>query len=409
VNFRTKGAASRRLLSQVVQFSLFGAAIFCLLSLSLRHAAAKQDTQVEFTVHEWGTFTSIAGPDGLAMDWLPLTGSTDLPNFVEHFRDAHFKGGLRGTIRMETPVLYFYSPRETNVFVNVGFSKGLITEWYPHGGSVNSGFDNHALSLGQMKSPGSISWNSLRINPNAANDFPSDDSVNHYYAARKTAATPLEVSTRAGVQREKFLFYRGVATFLPPLTATLNSDDGVELQSHSSAEIPGVILLERRGTQLGYRVLGALRDQAALAPPALDGSVESLSSTLEGMLVTQGLNPDEAHAMLETWKDSWFEEGSRVIYIVPRPFTDSMLPLSIKPTPASVTRVFVGRLELVTRATQQAVEHAFASNDSATLAKYKRFLEPIVRTMYEQASDSRRKELLLGYLNTAASMAYAAQ
>src|SRR5213593_2098041 len=33
-------------------------------------------------VHEWGTFTSIAGKDGVALEWRPLNGSTDLPKFV---------------------------------------------------------------------------------------------------------------------------------------------------------------------------------------------------------------------------------------------------------------------------------------------------------------------------------------
>ena len=61
------------------------------------------------TAHEWGTFTSIAGGDGQAVEWSPLTASTDLPAFVEHFRNPRFKLGLRGTVRMETPVLYFYS------------------------------------------------------------------------------------------------------------------------------------------------------------------------------------------------------------------------------------------------------------------------------------------------------------
>jgi len=40
------------------------------------------------TAHEWGTFTSIAGADGQAVEWSALTGSTDLPSFVEHFRNA---------------------------------------------------------------------------------------------------------------------------------------------------------------------------------------------------------------------------------------------------------------------------------------------------------------------------------
>ena len=74
------------------------------------------------TTHEWGTFTSIAGEKGQAVEWSPLTGSTDLPEFVEHFRNAGFKLGLRGTVRMETPVLYFYDSREETVSVNVRFA-----------------------------------------------------------------------------------------------------------------------------------------------------------------------------------------------------------------------------------------------------------------------------------------------
>ena len=181
------------------------------------HTATRSSAPSDLTVHEWGTFTSIAGPDGLAMDWLPLTGSTDLPSFVEHFRDVQFKGGLRGTIRMETPVLYFHSPRETTVSVNVSFPKGLITEWYPRATSANPALTTRDFSLHSMQSPGAISWSSVHIDPHAASDFPSDDSENHYYAARQTASSPLELATSSGPQREKFLFYRGVASFLPPL------------------------------------------------------------------------------------------------------------------------------------------------------------------------------------------------
>jgi hypothetical protein len=69
------------------------------------------------TAHEWGTFTSIASRDGQAVEWSPLTRSTDLPAFVEHFRNAGFKRGLRGTVRMETPVIYLYDSREETVSV----------------------------------------------------------------------------------------------------------------------------------------------------------------------------------------------------------------------------------------------------------------------------------------------------
>src|SRR5687767_7303332 len=38
-------------------------------------------------VHEWGTFTSIAGTSGDAISWLPLQAANDLPCFVDRFRN----------------------------------------------------------------------------------------------------------------------------------------------------------------------------------------------------------------------------------------------------------------------------------------------------------------------------------
>ena len=411
-----KGAASPRLLSValVFFFALFGvrwlASAFTVSIKSSDSSAESNPLPVtnhkpqnasssDLTAHEWGTFTSVSGPDGKPMDWLALTGSTNLPSFVEHFRDVKFKGGLSGTIRMETPVLYFYSPREADISVDVSFSRGIITEWYPHADSVNPRLNDRLLSLYAQNAPGSISWNSVHINPHAAPDFPSDHSENSYYASRQTSSAPLELSTSAVQQREKFLFYRGVAAFPPPLSATLSSDNSVQLQNESTDPIPNVILFERRGAKLGYRILGPLRDQAALSLPTLDGSLDSLATTLEGFLISQGLFPDEAHAMLETWKNSWFEEGARLIYIVPRPFVDSVLPLTIKPA-ANITRVFVGRLELITPATQHAVESAFATGDRATLKKYSRFLDPILLFMLRLSPGEQREKRLLDYLNS---------
>jgi hypothetical protein len=379
-------------------------ASLALALLALAAQVAGQDSQPAspaLTVHEWGTFTSVSGPNGRAIDWLPLTGSTDLPSFVEHFREVNFKSGLRGIVRMETPVLYFYSPQETTASVDVSFQKGLITEWYPHAVSVNPNLTDKDRTLEGMKSRGAISWNSVHIDPHAAPDFPTDNSQNHYYAARQTSSAPISLSTSEGEQREKFLFYRGVADFRPPLTATISRDNSVSLQNVSSGTIPNAILFERRGSQMGYHVLGPLEDQATLTPPVLDGSLDSLASNLEGILISQGLFADEAHAMLETWKNSWFAEGSRLIYIVPRAFVDSVLPLHISPAPTATTRVFVGRLELVTPATQNIVESAFVHGDRLTLLKYSRFLEPILISMMQQTNDEARQQTLFNYLSAA--------
>src|SRR5712691_2193013 len=98
-----------------------------------RSAAAKALQKDSLIVHEWGTFTSIAGKDGVALEWRPLNGPVDLPKFVHTIqqgstglRDATPKADLSASVRMETPVIYFYSNNDMDVSVKVDFPKGKI-------------------------------------------------------------------------------------------------------------------------------------------------------------------------------------------------------------------------------------------------------------------------------------------
>ena len=357
----------------------------------------------DLTVHEWGTFTSVADRRGQAMKWHPFSGVYDLPEFVEHFRTLDFKVSLQGTIRMETPVLYFYSPSETTVSVRVGFNNGIITEWYPHASHVmpdpQKVLDPTTL-YHWLQVEGGIAWDSVSVEPGLAAHFPSDGHESRYYAARETSASPLVVRTGKGTQQEKFLFYRGVSAFPVPVFAQSTADGKVLVKNQGEEEIPAVILFERRGDKLGYRLLGAAQgtpqhgaqNEYLLDPPELTSTVESLGEDLEGVLIAQGLYPDEARAMVETWRDSWFEEGSRLLYIVPRAFVDEVLPLSVNPAPTQTVRVFVGRMELITPATEQAVEKALAARDRSTIHKYDRFLEPILDRL--KAENPSRAEQL---------------
>jgi hypothetical protein len=68
-------------------------AVLALLTLALSATFSAQNVTSDLTVHEWGTFTSIAGRDGQAVKWSPLNGSTDLPGFVQHFHSGDFKVG----------------------------------------------------------------------------------------------------------------------------------------------------------------------------------------------------------------------------------------------------------------------------------------------------------------------------
>jgi hypothetical protein len=299
----TMESGSERLSKRVALFCSVGFVLlaFCFVS-SLRSSDPKGQPARDLTAHEWGTFTSIAGNDGQAVEWLPLTGSTELPGFVEHFRGARFKPGLRGTVRMETPVLYFYSPSERSLSIKVSFSKGVITEWYPHASRVEPAGNFSDVALREGQSDGSIAWDSVTLEPAVAVDFPREAKDDPYYAARETSATSLRVKTSAGDQQEKFLFYRGVSAFPVPVSAKLTPEGKLLVTNLSREEIPGIILFERRGDRLGYRIAGALQNQATLELPERTGTIESLARDVERILVAQGLYSDEAHAMVKTWQ-----------------------------------------------------------------------------------------------------------
>ena len=124
------------------------------VAVKLRHSSNGPTPQKDrLVVHEWGTFTSIAGKDGVALEWRPLNGPSDLPKFVHStanlntgLRHINSKIELTAAVRMETPVIYFYSNRELNVSTKVDFPKGKITEWYPLARAVDNGID---FALGQ--------------------------------------------------------------------------------------------------------------------------------------------------------------------------------------------------------------------------------------------------------------------
>jgi hypothetical protein len=82
---------------------------------------------------------------------------------------------------------------------------------------------------------------------------------------------------------------------------------------------------------------------------------------------------------------------------------DGVLPLSINPAPAQTVRVFVGRLEIVTPATERAVERAVVTQDSETLKIYGRFLEPILEIMIQKESNPARVQQFYQALNSCRS------
>ena len=368
--------------------------LLALITVGAASAPAGHAGGQPLVAHEWGTFTSIAGEQGQALPWQPLTAPQDLPCFVERHRLC-VKCMLASTVRMETPVIYFYAEQETTVSVDVQFRQGLVTEWYPSATVTPA-----LLFLPGAPAPDSpaflstATWPRVKVLPRATEQYPVEPGGDsHYYLARKTDASPIEV----GKQREKFLFYRGIGNFQPPVSATIAADGRITVTAPGGGPIGTVILFENRGGVMAYEVRNASGSETTFRSPALEGEFVPPTVELERILIAQGLYAKEARAMVDTWRDSWFEEGTRLFYIAPKTSIDHTLPLTINPAPTEVVRVFVGRLELVTATTEQEIGAAIASWDIKTLAKYGRFVRPIAEQLLwrDRTMDVRRFQTLM--------------
>ncbi|HYX30444.1 MAG TPA: hypothetical protein VE863_18030 [Pyrinomonadaceae bacterium] len=377
------------------------------VTIKLRHSRTNAIPQRDrLTVHEWGTFTSIAGKNGVALEWRPLNGATDLPKFVHTsdktdlgLRHANSKAELTAAVRMETPVIYFYANREMNVYTKVEFPKGKITEWYPQARAVDQA---------------GINWGTMKVQPSAAINLPADYSDNHYYAARETDAAPVQICATNGrpIEQEKFLFYRGVGDFDLPLMVTLENDR-VTLRNVAKDPIAQAIVFENRDGKIGFQSVNKLSGTISVNRPSPDRNLDGVIQQLRATLVASGLFDKEADAMIKTWRNSWFEPGMRVFYILPRSATDAVLPITINPKPDELVRVLVGRTEVITPEMEKSVKQQVSrlnnpspsvrAEATAEIRNYGRFYEPILKRIIEDETNPRVRVQLEQLIKTPVS------
>jgi len=384
--------------------------------------SSMSDKSRPFVVHEWGTFTSVQGADGVLLDWRPLHTSV-LPKFVYDWTKPGLnrkptaallfgKGGVVALQRMETPVLYFYAAAEQTVDVSVKFPKGLITEWYPQAQQIGpssvpappiiTALDRYAHKAGAKPeftfarmlennvTPDSRArWMNVKILPATqypalAGVLPQDPSGSHYFSARATDSDYVQIASlgasKLPPENEKFIFYRGVGNFTTPLSVTMDAEH-LTLTNTGPAPLAGVLLLtldHGAGNFISIGQLGPGEKQSVPTSPAgeltpVHTLSDRLGDAMAQTLVNQGLYPREARAMVETWKDSWFEEdGVRILYVLPRVWTDQTLPLALDPAPRELVRVMVGRCEVLTSALEHRLRAALvdaAQGDAAARAQ----------------------------------------
>lgn len=325
-----------------------------------------------FMVREWGTFTSVSGSDGTLLSGLEREEHA-LPLFV--YSHAGFAPGNKGwnrpvtgvTVKMETPVLYFYSDAPRQVRVEVGFRGGSISQWYPE------------RSPGEKQLPPPVGPGAR---PPAPVDFAKGYSESATWAidvlapadrspinARRDWETREWPRARVGGANrvrgargevEGFVFYRGLGNFALPLTVTAAADGSVSLRNVGAETFPFVWVYEKTAAGEPAR---SWTGTLAGGETARVRVADTAAVDFHGALVRAGLSGAEASALIATWRESYFDRaGLRVFWIVPRSFVDAVLPLTITPTPDNVERVLVGRTEVLTPAFEAQLWRDFAAD-----------------------------------------------
>lgn len=373
-----------------------------------RHSAPTEKTD-KLVVHEWGTFTSFSGSNGVQLDFRPLINE-DLPRFVLDRRmqwgvSLLSKGHIRASIRMETPVTYFYTDVERTVQAKVEFPDGLLTEFYPPVVGMLPAYD----PLKEVSRPfgkSMLDWGDVHLIPAASlapavkdehtkqwlqgmieeRVVPTDGTSNHYYHARETDSAFVHVRIPksadpklstfivkpSGDHLEKFLFYRGVGRFEQPLQTTVADDGKIQVTNSGDHPIRSLFRVTVAGKSIKYSEMESLSAgvTAEFADAAKPITSQELQDRVAAALVREKLYPREATAMVKTWAESWFaEEGTRVFYMLPQEITDKRLPLTISPKPDETVRVLVVRVEIMTPSVEKQLLEVVHEN-SVRRAEY---------------------------------------
>jgi hypothetical protein len=382
-------------------------------------AAAVDGTWV---VHEWGTYLSVQGSDGVTLGGM-VDSEEALPLWV---RERDLGGRSRASYygKMETPVTYFYTDRPRQVRVRVEMPGGLLTHWFP---------DVHAVTPALPPAPkteeatvdrpkttpqpagSSLDWGTFQVLPDdrflPAGRQTSEKGAprtcwvgpeSTWRFARATDSALVRTNVPGKELVEKFLFYRGLGTFNLPLEVrSTGPDDRLQLLLHNPGAEPlqGLFAVWVMNGAVRLAVLddlpgGSTRDvDAATAFTAwqpLEDGVGHLKHAVADSLIKAGLYPKEARAMVDTWEKSYFRnDGLRILSVLPRSAVDAAIPIDIKPAPQELVRILVGRVEVLTPEAEHRLEQvvaALGSEDAkereaaeAELAKYGRLREPVLR------------------------------
>jgi hypothetical protein len=386
--------------------------------------------QGQFIVHEWGTFLSVQGSDGVVLGGM-VESEEDLPIFVrERSLGGRNRAGL--LLKVETPVTYFYTDRPRTVKVRAAMPNGILTHFYPAVKTFGPPLGRHNKAKAKESF---VDWDQVELIPAFAfrcrqpNLLPNlrpvpQDSTWRFVRDTDAAFVRVANAKKLGKpfeEYEKFLFYRGLGAFALPLEVrdagpNRISSQALKLRNRSREPLRGIFAVKVEKDTIQFAALGELaadksRDvliDAGLgclkadmsAKLSLKEGVPIVKDALVAALVQEGLYPKEARAMVNNWEKSYFRtEGLRLLYMIPRPVVDAALPIRISPSPSQLVRVMVGRVEVLTQEKERELEQAVVNLDAknpkeqqaarATVARLGRFQEPALRRIAALSGDAK--------------------
>ena len=305
-------------------------------------------------VHEWGTFLTMSGSDGVVLDSM-YHEEHALPGFVHAVSqdELHMPGSQ---MKFETPVIYFYTKQPRRVNVTARFPTGIWTHWFPQANrsAMFSGSADVPIADVESKQYGCLNWHvDLLPSSQSANiALPTTPPGSLWNFARQVDAAYIRTASKSEANSngansndklkgnsaekgrseiERYLFYRGLGHANLPLQVDARNGGTLSLSDSNTPALKHLFVMRVEGGKGVFRYIPDLQPGQSLAHVIPDmESAESLadftnhvSDALAARLEESGLYAKEARAMVNTWRSNYFQsEGIRVLYILPQTWTE---------------------------------------------------------------------------------------
>ncbi len=382
----------------------------------------------ELVIHEWGTFTSLQDEQGNTVgginiddepvpDFVHTVGSIPIvrDSSIPFFGNCSSKcsrlpaGDPSVTMRLETPVVYFYPARDQStpfeIDVDVEFRGGWLTQFYPFGDAELGDSANTPPKL-SPETHGTLSWRKLLVGGDWAGPETTDPV---WLSPREVEATSVQASNG---EAERYLFYRGIGQLDAPLQVTRDNESDtlsitanfgeLEMGNRSVARLWLVDI--RDDSRIAFRRVpdssfespaSAVTAKASFDDADYSENLTPLWDEMEEALVDDGLYHAEAQSMLKTWEASYFRNpGTRLFFLVPDAWTNHYLPIRFS-LPAKIERVMVGRIELI-NSHQREILKRIGVGPAPDLGP---MFEQIMKKIEEAKDESLVQQLMLGRLS----------